>query len=137
MRVLLDTNLALDYLLRRSTFFKDARTIWLAARRGALEPYVSGSTPVNVYYVARRAVGAELAARMVKLLAQTVQISPIDDTVIQAALVSPIRDFEDAVQLASALAAGVDLIVTRDLADFRAATLPVLTPAAFIARQFK
>ncbi len=136
MRVLLDTNVALDYLLRRPPFFAEARTIWLAARSGAFEPYVSGITPVNVFYVARKVHGAQIAARIVGLLARTVHVSPIDDAVIQAALVSPLRDFEDAVQVASAVAAGLDLIVTRDVNDFRGATLPVFTPGAFIARKF-
>jgi predicted nucleic acid-binding protein len=52
------------------------------------------------------------------------------------ALGLPFSDFEDAVQLASAVAAGLDSIVTRDLNDFRGAPLPVLTPGAFIARKF-
>ncbi len=44
--------------------------------------------------------------------------------------------FEDTVLVASAAAAGLDLIVTRDLTDFSGAPLPVHTPGAFIARKF-
>lgn len=45
-----------------------------------------------------------------------------------------ITDYEDAVQHASATASGLDAIVTRNIADYRRATLPVFTPADFLAQ---
>jgi hypothetical protein len=42
--------------------------------------------------------------------------------------------FEDAVQVASALALGLDAIVTRNLADYAGAALPVYAPADFMGR---
>jgi len=39
------------------------------------------------------------------------------------------KDFEDAVQAVCASKVGADYIVTRDLHDFRGASVPVRTPA--------
>lgn len=44
------------------------------------------------------------------------------------------EDFEDTVQYFSALQAEADLIVTRDTKGFEEASLPVMTPAEFLAR---
>ena len=53
---------------------------------------------------------------------------------MQVALSSPIADYEDAVQHASAVAAGSDVIITRNIEDYRNATLAVLSPPGFISR---
>jgi hypothetical protein len=58
----------------------------------------------------------------------------VDSALIDEALASPLRDFEDAVQYHSALRTNADMIVTRDARHFRRSAIPVLTPEAFLAR---
>lgn len=41
-------------------------------------------------------------------------------------------DYEDAVQCASAVAAGLDAIVTRNTEDFAGSPIPVYSPAEFL-----
>ncbi len=41
-------------------------------------------------------------------------------------------DFEDAVQLAAAMASGLDAIVTRNGDDYTLAPIPILTPTEFL-----
>ncbi len=55
-----------------------------------------------------------------------VLLDTIDHDSLRAALTLPLKDYEDAVQVASAQANGLEAIVTRDLADFAGATLPRL-----------
>jgi predicted nucleic acid-binding protein len=43
------------------------------------------------------------------------------------------NDFEDAVQAVCATKAGADFIVTRDLQDFRASTVPAHEPAYILS----
>jgi predicted nucleic acid-binding protein len=49
-RVLLDTNVVLDFLLDRAPFAEAAAEVWEANRQGRIEIYVSAITPVNVFY---------------------------------------------------------------------------------------
>jgi predicted nucleic-acid-binding protein len=44
-----------------------------------------------------------------------------------------IADFEDALQVASAIAGGAEVIVTRNVSDFAAAELPAMTPEDFLS----
>lgn len=62
------------------------------------------------------------------------QVTVIDDAVLQVAHTLQWPDYEDAVQYASATANGMAAIVTRNLADYRRATLPVFSPADFLAQ---
>jgi hypothetical protein len=49
------------------------------------------------------------------------------------ALNSPISDFEDAIQIASAINAKLDAIVTRNLSDYKNSPLPVHSASDFLA----
>jgi hypothetical protein len=56
------------------------------------------------------------------------------DTNILLDVLLPGRDFEDNVQVACALIAGLGAIVTRNSADFVAAPVPILSPAELLTR---
>ena len=53
-RILLDTNVVLDFLLDRVPFADAAATLWQANDAGKITAYVSAITPVNVFYIARK-----------------------------------------------------------------------------------
>ena len=77
-RVLLDTNVVLDFLLDREPFADAAAALWLANDEGPIEAYVSVITPVNVFYIARKLKGAATARHLVEsLLAACRVCSPI------------------------------------------------------------
>ncbi len=134
MRILLDTDVVLDFLLARQPFEQDARAIWMACAQGRAAGYVSPITPVNVFYIARKSQGAAGARQLVVDILRILKVCLLDQAVIQAAHALPMDDFEDAVQAASAAAAGLDALVTRNMKHYSAAPLPALTPAEALAR---
>jgi predicted nucleic acid-binding protein len=134
MRVLLDTNIVLDLILRRAGFIQDAEAIFQAQDRGKLSAYVSAITPGTAYYVTRRAVGSVTARQAIADLLLTTRVCAVDQTVLQKAVGLPLADYEDAIQLASALAEQLDAIVTRDPNDFQSSPIPVFSPAELLAK---
>ncbi len=132
MRVLLDTNVVLDFLLDREPFAEAVTAVWEANRQGQVVTYVSAITPVNVFYIARKLQGAEEARQIVTGLLAECQIAVIDTKVLQDALTLPLKDFEDAVQHASAAHSQLDAIVTCDPRDYATSSLPVFSPAALL-----
>lgn len=66
MRALLDTNIVLDFLLDRPPFAEAAAAIWDALAQKRFEGYVSAITPVNLFYIARKLKGAEMARASVE-----------------------------------------------------------------------
>lgn len=74
MQVLIDTDVVLDLLLKRQPFFADAFALWQAADQGRFERYVAAITPINVFYIARKANGAAAAHRVVANMLAVVQV---------------------------------------------------------------
>lgn len=134
MRVLLDTNVVLDFMLDRQPFADEATAIWEANVRGDFEGYVLAITPVNVYYIARKIKGDEFARQCVAGILNECRICSLDSSTLQDALELPIKDFEDAVQIASAVISQLDGVVTRDVKDYKDATIPVYSPAEFLSK---
>jgi predicted nucleic acid-binding protein len=132
MRVLLDTNVVLDYLLEREPFVHTAGRLLELNVQGAFDGYVSGITPINVFYIGRRFLERDKLRQALKDLLFAVRVCPITHTVLNQAFALPFTDYEDAVQHASATASLLDAIVSRNLEDYKNATLPVFSPTAFL-----
>jgi hypothetical protein len=59
-------------------------------------------------------------------------VASVNGEVLHQVLEMGWRDFEDAVQVAAAIAAGATHLVTRNVTDYRGAPLPVLKPAEVV-----
>jgi len=134
IRVLLDTNVVLDVLLKREPFVQEGIALWRANEEGQFEGYVSAITPINVFYIARKIKGLDIAHEIIVELLATFQVLTLDAIILQAALDLPLKDFEDAAQIASANANQLDGIVTRDAKDYKDATIPIYSPAEFLSK---
>lgn len=128
MRVLLDTNILLDILLQRQPWLADAQVIEQASLSGRLETCVTSTSVTDLFYIGRRLAGKELARRGVQMCIDQMTILRVDAGTITRAQGFDQRDFEDAVQIVSALEADVDAIVTRDTSGFRDSPVTVLSP---------
>ena len=132
MRALLDTDVILDYLLEREPFAQSAGKLLELNAQGAFEGYISGITPINAFYIARKIMGRDKLMRILNDLLLAVRVCPINHDVLNQALALPFADYEEAVQHASATASHIDAIITRNLDDYRNAMLPVFSPLNFL-----
>lgn len=132
--VLVDTNVVLDLLVGREPWASEARSLWDAHSTGRVEVYLSASALTDIFYICRKQIGADRARMAVGECLRRFIILTIDRTIVEAALQLVGPDFEDDVQIASAQAASLHAIATRDVAGFRHAPLPALLPADVVAR---
>ena len=132
MRVLLDTDVILDFLLERKPFFQVASELLELNANGAFDAYISSITPINVFYIGRKVVGGSKIRQGIDNLLKLVRVTAVDDSSLVLALGLPFADYEDAVQHASASAARLEAIVTRNTGDYQNATLPVFSPTEFL-----
>jgi predicted nucleic acid-binding protein len=137
IRALLDTNVVLDYFLDRAPFADAAGEIWRASEDGRISAFVSVITPINVLYVARKLKGMTRARQILESLLAACDVCSPDRDGLVAALHASTRDFEDAAQWASARAAALDLIVTRDPRDYEGLDFPVYSPLTFVEEMLK
>lgn len=133
MRVLLDTNVVLDVLLDRTPWRAEMQPILDAARQSRFIPAVTSLCVANVFYVARRVAGLDRARQTVRDCLDAFEVIPVGRGTLEAADRLPGSDFEDNVQMASAVEAGIDAILTRDAGGFAASPLPVWSPGQFVS----
>lgn len=74
----------------------------------------------------------EIANQVVQELLDNFQVCPVDQAVLQAARLSAINDYEDAVQHSCAQSSGLVAIVTRNSKDYKMASLTVFAPSDFL-----
>lgn len=133
MKIFVDTNLLLDVLAKREPFYTAAARVWTLAETGACEALVSAISFNNVFYIVRKVRDTAAARRALVLLRDVFASVAPDQRILNQAIDSDIPDFEDAIQFYSALHARADYLLTRNIGDFPAGILPILTPAEFLA----
>jgi len=129
MRVLIDTNVVLDFLQERKPFVEDAAHLFARIDAGEIEGFIAATTITNIYYIARKAAGAIVARNVIIQILTDLTICMVDRAVLEQAIALNFSDFEDAVQYACAVVYGVDAIVTRDRAGFVDAEIAVMSPS--------
>ncbi|MBW4494192.1 MAG: PIN domain-containing protein [Oscillatoria princeps RMCB-10] len=134
MRVLLDTNIILDALLQREPFVRDAKALFEAIESQRVIGYVTATTLTDIFYIVRKNKGAEIGKQEVATLLAGMQVCTVNRAILEAAVSSNMSDFEDAVQLACAMADNLDAIVTRDTEGFTGTSLPVLSAGELMER---
>ena len=150
MRLLVDTNVVLDFLLQRKGA-EEARQVFLLAEKTEEIEFVSATAITDVFYLVNKALKEAEAnskrrkrtKRSISLLAQSyveslmtfIQILPVEEADIKCALQLKWEDFEDAVQYSIALHHGLDGIITRNKSDYEVSKIPIFTPSEFLKRK--
>jgi len=132
-RLLFDVNVLLDFLLERPPFAAAAQALWAAAERKHIAAFIPAHGATTVFYIAARHRDARFARSVMHDLLSVAAVAAVDHTVLRRALMLPGPDFEDAVCLAAAEAAGCGMLVTRDPTGYPGAALPVVDPRTALA----
>ena len=132
--VFVDTDVVLDLLARREPFYPAAARLFSLVERGEVTACVSALAFANLFYLLRKELGAARAVEVLSKLRRLVTVLPVDDGVIERALVAGFRDFEDAIQYHAALAGGATCLVTRNLRDYPDPAIRVCTAEEFLTQ---
>lgn len=132
-KLFVDTNIVLDLLAKREPFYEEAAKLFSLADRKSVKICISSLTFANTNYILQRANSATTTREILRRFKILVTILAIDDKVIDLALNDTnFNDFEDAIQYYSAIVNRQDIIITRNLKDFSASKLPVMTANEFL-----
>ena len=137
MKVLLDVNVVLDVLLVRDPWFTEASQIWDAHRNGGIAAGIAAFAVPTIFYVVRRQKDLNRAHEAVRICLTTLDVVPVLLTTLERARNSKGSDFEDNLQMACAIEANMDSLVTRDFSGYPDATIPILTPTQLLEQLAK
>ena len=132
-KLFVDTNIVIDLLSRREPHFLEAAALFSMADKKQIKITVSSLTIANTNYALMRQMDGRKAKSILRKLRLITGVLPLNEKIIDLALNDEtMPDFEDALQYFIALENAQDIIITRNLKDFRSSRLPVMTANQFI-----
>ena len=131
-KVFVDTDVILDLLAERVPFFHFSAVLFTFAEMKKLELYTSPLVLANTFYILRKQLGNNEARNALRKLRILLHVVDSSESIIDKALNSDFADFEDAIQYYTALEHEITVILTRNLRDYKNASVIVQTPEAFL-----
>jgi predicted nucleic acid-binding protein len=131
--VIVDTNVVLDVLLDREPFVKPSIEVFRLVEESRVDAFLCATTITTIDYLLVKSLQKATARKALRRLISLFEIATVNRPVIERALASKIKDFEDAVLNEAGQMAGADFVITRNIKDFSGSSLKVCDPNEFLA----
>jgi predicted nucleic acid-binding protein len=131
MKILIDCDVLLDVMDGRKPHVEFSGRVLDACEAG-MAGAVAWHTLSNAAYLTKDPAAAR---QFFTDLLGFISVPGTDTAAALAALRYPMKDFEDAMQAASAEKFSADWIVTRNVKDFKGSPVPAISPEDFCRRQ--
>ena len=128
----MDTNIILDWLGKREPYFEYAKELFIKGEEKEIELLISTISFINTQYILRKQLGKDKAKLALAAIRTICKVCPGGEKEIDLALVSSMKDFEDAFQYYSALNSSADVIITRNPKDFQHAEIPIMSAEEYL-----
>ena len=123
----------LDALQKREPFWEAAAKIFLAAANEKYQGIITAKALTDIYYLTHRYTHDQKKTR--DILLRLLELFFVEDTLAEdckKAFFSETSDYEDAVMIETAKRIKADVIVTRNLRDYKETAIPVMEPERFL-----
>ncbi len=135
MRVLVDTNILIDFLCMREDFYDEAEKVFVWGLKNKIHILITDISYINALYVGKRyGYSVESLKSSLYKIAKFSELAIIDNDIVKESLLSKWNDVEDATQYYAAISNMADCILTRNTNDFKMSTIPVYSPKEFISK---
>lgn len=132
-RILIDTNVLLDYLLTREPFYEEAKEVVLTCTQSNTKGCIAAHSIANMFYILRKDYSAKERREILFNLCRIFDIEGIDRIKLLAGLQNEeFSDFEDCLQMECAKAYGAEYIVTRDVEDYKTSEIKAILPKEYL-----
>jgi len=132
-KVFVDTDVCIDLLSQRKPFNNIAEILFSMADKDLIKIFVSSLSFANIDYVLRSQYSANNSRQIIAKFKTLVTVLPVDSKTIELAIVSDFNDFEDAIQYSCAIENNLTTIITRNVKDYKKATIKIVTPEIYIS----
>ncbi|MFN8267548.1 MAG: PIN domain-containing protein [Chitinophagales bacterium] len=132
-QIFVDTNIVMDLLEKRADFYKEAQELFTLSDQRKVKLYISALTFANVHFLLSRYLKMD-ARNVLAKFKVLVEVLAVDDKIIELALNSDFRDFEDAIQYYTAIENDINILITRNKKDFKNVSITILNAKEFLKR---
>lgn len=132
-RILIDTNVLLDYLLTREPFYQDAKNVISVCADGRVKGCIAAHSISNMFFILRKDYDAKERREVLVNLCSIFDIEGIDKIKLMLGLQNEsFSDFEDCLQMECAKSYGAGYIVTRNIDDYKAPEIKAILPKDYL-----
>ena len=132
-RILIDTNVLLDYLLTREPFYEDAKNLLIACVEGRTKGCIAAHSIPNMFFILRKDYTSKERREVLFNLCSIFDVEGIDKAKLLSGLENEdFTDFEDCLQMECAKSYGADYIVTRNVADYSVSEIKAIEPKDYL-----
>lgn len=132
-KLFFDTNVVVDLLGEREQFYDSVAKIATLADKGKILLVVSALTYSTVYYLLSRFEDNEAVKEKIRKFKVIAETSDLTDKIVDKGLTSKFSDFEDSLQYYCAISMDCNILITRNVKDFKQSEIPVLTPDEYLS----
>lgn len=134
MKILLDTNILIDWVSHREDYQNARKIVYLCASR-KVEGCIAAHSVTNMFYILRKNLGLSERKTVFDTISRIFTIVPVDEPKLRAAVNNAdFKDFEDCLQMECAKEFGAEYIVTRNVSDFENSSINAVEPQDFLGR---
>lgn len=137
-KLFVDSDVVIDFFTDREPHVNPASELFELSEQGNVKLYLSAVSINNIYYIVRKFLGHKKTLDVVETLIEMTEIVGTTKKEIIQALKNNFKDYEDSVQYSSALTIkDLDIIITRNIKDYRNSSIAVMTPLNFLKMKEK
>jgi predicted nucleic acid-binding protein len=129
IRIYIDTNIYLNSILNRDKEISKNVLSFLAGVD--VELYLNDISVINIHYIIRKSFDRDGVIDELRTIQQENSLVSVDEEVIESALDSKFKDFEDAIQYFCAKKIDAELIITDNIKDFKLSDIRVISAKEF------
>jgi len=133
-KLFIDTDIILDILAKREPFYIPATQLFALIEEKKVDAFTTPVVFSNLFYILSKFKSRNFTHSSLRKLRLLLTIIQVDEKVIDLALNSEFKDFEDAIQFYAAKFHNLDFIITRNVKDFVSKEMVVLTALDYIER---
>ncbi|BAK44189.1 PIN domain-containing protein [Eggerthella sp. YY7918] len=129
LKLLLDTNIVIDYLHEREPYYRKARLLMMAGRVGEFDLWITSSQVTDLINILSEGGNRALISQVLEQLRGLrtfVNVHAVSDREVDRMLAASWKDPEDSLIFESALQMKADAIVTRNQKDFESTLVKVV-----------
>ena len=132
MILLVDTDILIDFALDRRPHAAATGELLDALERREAAGFMAWHSVANFHYLVVSKQGASATSAFLLDLLRFVRVAPTSTDSVRYAASLPMRDFEDALQVAAAVACGANTITTRNIRDYARSPVRATTPTTLL-----
>ena len=133
MEVLIDTNIVLDWFLKREPFYENAKKLLNKCWFSNIKSYLTLHSICDMFYIIDKKFDlAEKKKLLQLLLNRNDVISETKSDIEHFINNEKMEDLEDGLQMQSAEKCQLDYIITRNISDFENSSIRAIQPEDFL-----